>query len=131
MNFEIPFDSKISAKQYALSVELVFKKNFTKSVKNTIGAGIIIFFGWLMMDNKSSIGYIFVSMGLFYLVNALNYFWYYNKTSKKLNAIYRDMIGRKEKNKDVFIIGEVELGEPEFARIVALVNEKIKNLGYV
>jgi len=100
MTFEIPIDGKIAIAQYTLRLNRTFKKNLGKSSMNVLGAGVILFFAWLMISDKKSPGYIFLSFGLFYLFNAIHFYWYYIKTSRKLKKVYHDMVQLREEHKD-------------------------------
>lgn len=105
MIFEIPFNAKIAIEQYTLRMKLTFKRNLGTSGKNLIGSGVIIFFGWLMISDKSNIGYFFLSLGLFYLFNAIHYFRYYIRTTRKLKGVFRNMVSLREEKMDVTIWG--------------------------
>lgn len=101
MIFEIPFDSKKALGQYKLRLKLTFKKNLITSGKNLFAAGIITFFAWMTISDKSNVGYFFLALGLFYLFNAIQYFIYYIKTANKLKRIYQESVELREKNKDI------------------------------
>jgi|ERR1700754_693296 len=105
MIFEIPFNAKISIEQYTLRLKLTFKKNLITSGKNLVASGVIIFFGWLMLSDKSNVGYFFLSLGLFYLFNAIDYLRYYIRTKRKLKGIFHNLVSLREENKDVTIWG--------------------------
>ena len=100
MTFEIPIDKDVSIAQYTLRLNMTFKKNLGKSSMNVLGAGTILLFAWLMISDKKTPGYFFLSLGLFYLFNALHYFWYYMKTSRKLKKVYHDVVMRREEHND-------------------------------
>lgn len=100
MTFEIPFDKDISTAQYTLRMKMTFKKNLGKSSRNALGAGVILLFASFMISDKKMPGYFFLSLGLFYLFNALHFFWYYIKTSRRLKKLYHDMAIRREDHKD-------------------------------
>jgi hypothetical protein len=101
MTFEIPIDREIAIAQYTLRVKMTFRKNLGKSGMNALGAGAILLFAWLMISDKKTPGYFFLSLGLFYLFNALHYFWYYMKTSCKLKKVYHDVVILREKHNDM------------------------------
>jgi len=103
MRFEIPFDPSISAQQYELRLTLGFKKNLFRNGKTLFYSTIILFFGWLMISDRDVIGYIFISMGFFYLFSALIYFWHYKKMTTKLRRIHKNMIELRVKNNDLTI----------------------------
>jgi hypothetical protein len=100
MTFEIPFDKDISMAQYALRLKMTFKKNLSKSAVNVFWAGVILLFACFMLSDKKGPGYFFLSLGLFYLFNALHYFWYYIKTSRKLKKLYHNMVILREEHHD-------------------------------
>ena len=100
MTYVIPFEKDISIAQYALRLKLTFKKNLSRSAVNVLGAGVILLFASFMLSDKRTSGYFFLSLGLFYLFNALHYFWYYIKTSRRLKKIYHDMVILREAQKD-------------------------------
>lgn len=176
LTFQIPLDPKISLGQYNLRLKLIFKKNLAKNARALIYALITLFLAWLMLIDKSSIGYWMFSFGLFSLFTVIYYYWYYISTSKKLRRIYKDMVDLRARNNDVttwefnddhlrykdmyydfsikwaafkgykivqknlflqltetidqsYIIGEDEVGVQDFNSILAVVSEKISNLG--
>jgi hypothetical protein len=100
MTFEIPFDKDISMAQYTLRLNTTFKKNIGKSSFNALGAGVILLFASFMISDKRTPGYFFLSLGLFYLFNALHYFWYYIKTSRKLKKIHHDLVTLRDEQSD-------------------------------
>jgi hypothetical protein len=100
MTFEIPIDREVSIAQYTLRLKMTFKKNIGKSSMNVLGAGVILLFASFMISDKKSPGYFFLSLGLFYLFNALHFFWYYSKTSRRLKKVYHDMVILREEHKD-------------------------------
>jgi len=100
MVFDIPFDSKIALSQYKLKLKLTFKKNLTITGRNLLSSGIIVFFAWLAISDKSNVGYFFLSLGLFYLFNAIQYSIHYMKIAKKYNRLCQEVVDRREKNKD-------------------------------
>jgi hypothetical protein len=100
MTFEIPFDKRISIAQYTLRLKMTFKKNLGKSSINVLGAGVILLFASFMISDRKTPGYFFLSLGLFYLFNALHFFWYYIKTSRRLKKLYHDMVILREEHKD-------------------------------
>jgi hypothetical protein len=128
-----------------------------------------------MISDKKSPGYFSLSLGLFYLFNALHFYWYYFKTSKKLKKVCHDMVLLREEHKDTstrrfqseafgyegmlydysikweafkgykvieenlflqftesidqsFMIGEVEIGQQQFAEVIAFVKGKLNQL---
>jgi hypothetical protein len=101
MTFEIPIDSEIAIAQYTLRLNMTFRKNLGKSGMNALGAGAILLFAWLMISDKKTPGYFFLSLGLFCLFNALHYFWYYIKTSRKLKKVYHDLVILREEHNDI------------------------------
>jgi hypothetical protein len=106
MTFEIPFDAKRSMDQYKMVLKLKFKKPIATSVKNSLASGVLVFFGWIMLSDKTdkgNIGYFFLALGFFYLLNGIQYSMYYMRIAKKLKGIYKDMVTRREKNKDTSI----------------------------
>ncbi len=105
MIFQIPFNAKLAIEQYTLRLKLTFKKNLETSVKNLICSGVIIFFGWLMISDKTNIGYFFLSLGLFYLFNAIHYFRHYARTRRRLKGVFQNMVSLREENKDITIWG--------------------------
>jgi hypothetical protein len=100
MTFEIPIDKEVSIAQYTLRLKMTFKKNLSKSAVNVFCAGVILLFASFMISDKKTPGYFFLSLGLFYLFNALHYFYYYNKTSRRLKKLYNDMVILREEHKD-------------------------------
>ncbi len=96
-----------------------------------------------MISDKSNIGYFFISLGqskdtttwvfendvfrykdMFYDYSIKwEAFKGYKITQKNLFLLLAESIDQS------FIIGEEEIGEQEFAMVVASVSEKIKNLG--
>jgi len=103
MTFEIPIDRETAIGQYRLRLNRTFKKNLSRNSLNIISAGVILFLAWLMISDKKNLGYIFLSLGLFYLFNALHYFRYYVKISRKYKRIYHDMVLLREKHNDTSI----------------------------
>jgi hypothetical protein len=100
MTFEIPIDREVSIAQYTLRLKMTFKKNLGKSSMNVLGAGVILLFASFIISDKKTPGYFFLSLGLFYLFNALHYFWYYIKTSRRLKKLYHDMVILREEHND-------------------------------
>jgi hypothetical protein len=100
MTFEIPFDKDISMAQYTLRLKMTYKKNLSKSALNVLGAGVILLLASFMISDKKMPGYFFLSLGLFYLFNALHFFWYYIKTSRRLKKLYHDMVILRQEHKD-------------------------------
>jgi len=106
MTFDIPFDAKRSMEQYKLVLKLRFKKPIATTVKNSLASGVIVLLGWLMLadkNSKSSIGYFFLALGFFYLLNVIQYSIYYMRMAKKLKGIYQSIVDRREMNKDTSI----------------------------
>ena len=100
MTFEIPFDKRISIAQYTLQLKMTIKKNLGKSSMNVLGAGVILLIASFMISDKHTPGYFFLSLGLFYLFNALHFFWYYIKRSRRLKKLYHDMVILREEHND-------------------------------
>ena len=176
MTFDIPIDGNIAIAQYTLRLNRTFRKNLGKSSLNALGAGVILLFAWLMISDEKSSGYFCLSIGLFYLFNALHFYWYYIKTSRRFKKVYRDMVVLREEHKDIttwrfepevfgykdmlydysikweafkgykvieknlflqltesldqsFMIGEIEIGQQQFAEVITFVEGKLKHLG--
>ena len=80
MRFELAFDSTIHNHQVQLIFDEFWKKSLAKTKVNVIVAiASFICGGWMVLAG-SLLGYLFLSMGLFYLLNVVNVYSHFRKT---------------------------------------------------
>jgi hypothetical protein len=100
VTFEILFDKKRSFAKFNLQLKLVFKKDIGRSVRRLLAAGAILLLVFFMIRGKDPSGYFFLSVGLFYLFNAIFYFRFYFKTSRKLKKLHLELANKREARDD-------------------------------
>lgn len=174
MRFEIPFEADIHRNQSQLIFEQAWKESLAKNKLNLVAAISFLTFGTLMIFMESVLGYILLSVGLFYLLNVVNnysffkkskrdYFEVYNRVSSRLTAsnasmawaflesyfYYKDPLVEAKMswetvkrmrvvndnlildiqygNPAYYALGMEEVGDENFSRIKAFVQEKIQN----
>ncbi|MEO7977030.1 hypothetical protein [Flavobacterium sp.] len=88
MIFEIPYNEKTTRSQAKLLFDLHWKSLLKKNNVNLYIGLILILLGISIVVGQDNLGYIFVAGGIHYLINFVNYLFYYRKTKKK----YFDLI---------------------------------------
>ena len=84
MRFELAFDSTIHNRQVQLIFDEVWKKSLAKNKLNVVVAITLFIGGGWMLLAGSSLGYLFVSMGLFYLLNVVHVYSHFRKNQKSI-----------------------------------------------
>lgn len=83
MIFEIPFKESVFREQMTLNFKLVWKENLSKNKLSFIASSISILLGIVVIYIGNMTGFIFIALGLHYLVNFLTYYSFYKKSKKK------------------------------------------------
>jgi len=101
MKFDIPFDEQIFKEQMDLNFNSVWNDNLKKNNKRLIWSIPIILLGALIIYGENYLGFLFIAIGLHYLINFINYNSYYRKSKHKFYELIKtEIIGQKNANKN-------------------------------
>ncbi|KFF07493.1 hypothetical protein [Flavobacterium reichenbachii] len=82
MRFEIPFNEKISREQSVFLFNMHWKEALKKN-KNSLYIGVAItLLGALIIYGKNNIGFLFIGIGAYLLLNFINHRRFYNQNKK-------------------------------------------------
>ncbi|TRZ42175.1 hypothetical protein [Robertkochia solimangrovi] len=101
MKFEIPFDEQIFKEQMNLNFNTAWNDNLKKNKKQLIWGIPMILLGGLIVYGENYLGFLFIAIGLQYLINFLNYNSHYKKTKQKLSELIESEVdGQKKANEN-------------------------------
>ena len=83
MKLEIPFNENIYSEQATLNFNLAWKENLKNKKKRLFWAIPSIIFGAFLTHQENYLGFLFLGIGIHYIVNFYDYYSYYkrNKTN--------------------------------------------------
>ena len=96
MKFQLPFKEQIYIEQMNLNFETVWNFNLKKNKKRLIWGIPTIIFGGLIIYGKSNLGYLFIAIGIHYLINFYDYYSFYKKSKNTFLEIVKT-----EKNEQI------------------------------
>lgn len=104
MRFEISFDEIISRKQSEFLFDMHWKEVLKKNKKSLYIGIAAILLGVLIIYGEDNVGFFFIVMGSYLLLNFLNYKRFYNKNKKVYNkAVDENVIGYlSQKSSDIW-----------------------------
>lgn len=82
MRFEIPFNEALSRKHAKLIFDLHWKELLKKNNKSIFYIVLTILFGVLVVYGNNNIGFIFIALGIHFLMNWINFRSHYNKNKR-------------------------------------------------
>lgn len=80
MKFELPFNEQIFNEQMTLNFNTAWKDNLKKNKKRLIWAIPMILLGGLIIYGENNLGFLFIAIGMHYLINFYDYYSYYKKS---------------------------------------------------
>ena len=97
MKFEIPFDEQIFRNQTTLKFKLAWKEGL-KNNRRRLYYGIpSLILGVLILYKGNDIAYLFLGIGIHYLINFYEYYTYYSRNKKRyFNTIKAEIEEQKE-----------------------------------
>lgn len=101
MKLEIPFNESIYSEQTTLNFNLAWDENLKKNKKRLYWAVPSIIFGAFLTYQENYLGFLFLGIGIHYIINFYDYYSYYktNKT-KYLELVKSEIDGQKSANQD-------------------------------
>ncbi|ULC58413.1 hypothetical protein MBM09_10815 [Flaviramulus sp. BrNp1-15] len=101
MKFEIPFEEQIYKEQMTLNFNTTWSKNLKKNNKRLIWAIPFILLGGLIIYGENYLGFLFIAIGIHYLINFYDYYSYHKKSKAKFfELIEMEIIGQKNANEN-------------------------------
>lgn len=82
MKIELPFNKETLLEQTNLNHRELWKSNLKQNRRRLIWVGLSGLTGWYLIVTGDQMGYLMVGLGVLFLVNFVNYEWYYSKTKK-------------------------------------------------
>ncbi|KJD31053.1 hypothetical protein PK35_16830 [Tamlana nanhaiensis] len=99
MKFEIPFKEEIYKEQMTLNFNTAWKENLKKNKKRLIWAIPMILIGGLIIYGENYLGFVFIGIGIHYLINFYDYNSYYKKSKTKFfDLVEAEIVGQKNAN---------------------------------
>lgn len=99
MKYDIPFNEVNFKQQMKLNFDLVWNINFKKNKKNFFWSIGYIILGILIINWKSNLGYIFIAIGLHFLIISYRYYSFYKKNKNRyFNSINLELEVQKNLN---------------------------------
>lgn len=96
MKFELPFNEQIFKEQITLNFNTAWNKNMKINKKRLIWGVPMILLGVLILYGGNNLGFLFLAIGIHYLINFYNYYSFYKKSKKAFFELVE-----KEKNNQI------------------------------
>ncbi|MUU79904.1 hypothetical protein [Winogradskyella endarachnes] len=100
MKFELPFNEQTYNEQMTLNFNTAWNDNLKKNKKRLILAIPMILLGGLIIYGENYLGFLFIAIGIHYLINFYDYYSYYKKSKNNFFELVKT-----EKN------GQLDAGE--------------------
>lgn len=103
MKFELPFKEQIYNEQMTLNFNTVWNKNLKKNKKRLIWAIPMILLGGLIIYGENNLGFLFIAIGIHYLINFYDYYSFYKKSKNTFfELVETEKIGQIKANENSF-----------------------------